>query len=80
MKTSSVTVNVVVTVGCMVIFMGTLMILLTYGVKQYGISEGESTALCYVRSIFCTYFMCYSTSMISYVGKSLYGSYWIHFV
>ena len=52
MKTSSVTVNVVITVGCMVIFMGTLMILLTYGVKQYGISEGESTALCYVRSIF----------------------------
>ena len=52
MKTSSVTVNVVVIVGCTMISTSILAILLTYGVKQYGISEGESSALCYVRSIF----------------------------
>ena len=51
MKTSSVTVNIAITVSCMLIFMGTLPILLTYGAKHYDINEEESSALCYVRSI-----------------------------
>ena len=51
MKTSSVTVNIVITVSCMMIFMGILPILLTYGAKHYGINEEESNALCYVRSL-----------------------------
>ena len=45
MKTSSVTVNIVIIVGCMMIFMGSLSILLTYGTKQYDINEEESKAL-----------------------------------
>ena len=51
MKTSSVTVNIVIIIGCMMIFMGSLSILLTYGTKQYDINEEESKALCYVRTI-----------------------------
>ena len=53
MKTSSVTVNIVIVVGCMMIFMGTLPLLLIYGAEQYDIDEEESiaSALCYVRSI-----------------------------
>ena len=52
MKTSSVTVNIVIIVGCMMIYMGSLSILVTYGAKQYDINEKESSALCYVRPNF----------------------------
>ena len=51
MKTSSITVNTVIIFSCMLIFMGSLSVLLTYGTNQYDINEKESKALCYVRSI-----------------------------
>ena len=50
MKTSSVTVNIVIVIGCMMMFMGTLPLLLLYGVEQYDVNKEESNALCYVRS------------------------------
>ena len=71
MKTSSVTVNVVIIVGCILLFMIPLPALLTYGSKQYSISEEGSNALCYVRSIF-THFV-HVQHMHNFIGKLLSG-------
>ena len=79
MKTSSVTINVVITVGCMMLFMTGLPLLLIYGAKHYNLSEKDSSALCYVRSIFVhIYFTC--SYIHNFIGTSLSGPYWIQFV
>ena len=49
MKTSNVTINVVIIVACILAFMIPLPLLLTFGYNQYDINEEESSALCYVR-------------------------------
>ena len=49
MKTSSVSFNVMIIIGCMLVFMIGVPALLTYGAKQYNINEAEFSALCHVR-------------------------------
>ena len=79
MKTSSVTINVVIIVGCMMLFMTGLPLLIIYGAKHYNLSEKESSAPCYVILIFVTtYFTC--SYIHIFIGTSLSGSYWIQFV
>ena len=74
MKTSSVTFNVMIIVGCMLVFMIALPTLLTYGAKQYDISETEFSALCHVRLISVHIFMCPSyVCIITFVGVLFFG-------
>ena len=68
MKTSSVTFNVMIIVGCMLVFTIAVPTLLTYGAKQYDISETEFSALCHVRlATFCTH--CPYMSYLNYIYR-----------
>lgn len=49
MRTSSVTFNIMIIIGCVMVFMLPLPVILTYGAKQYDISETEFIVLCHVR-------------------------------
>ena len=51
MKTSSVTFNIMIIVGCVLVFMVTIPILLIYGANQYNINKTEFTVLCQVSTL-----------------------------
>ena len=78
MKASSVSFNIMIIVGCIMVFTIPIPVLLTYGAEQYNISDTEFSALCHVSRIF-THIHVLACYVQHSIGELFSGQDWIYF-